>query len=186
MKSAILKYYCDSISGPFLDIAVSFDGTWMTRGHRSHVGAAFVIDSETGFVLDFEVLCYFCSSCNKMMKSKNPAEFAIWKDTKHNKCSKNYNGKSGDMEAECARRIWTRSTQLGLRYTTFISDGDSSAYNAVTNINDGRGPYDVPVSKEECINHVSKRLGTRLRNLKKDLREPTKTKTGKTVMRSKL
>jgi hypothetical protein len=40
--------------------------------------------------------------------------------------------------------------------------------------------------KEECVNHVSKRLGTRLRNLKKDLRRPVTTKKGKVIQRSLL
>lgn len=46
-------------------------------------------------------------------------------------------------------------------YTTFLSDGDSSAYIAVRGLNGGRGPYaDQTVEKEECINHFQKRLGT--------------------------
>ena len=39
----------------------------------------------------------------------------------------------------------------------------------ITGLNGGRGPHSEPVKKEECLNHVSKRLGTRLRKLK-DLR----------------
>ena len=46
-------------------------------------------------------------------------------------------------------------------------------------MNGGAEPYSVPVIKEECINHVSKRLGTHLRNLKNNMRVATKTKTGK-------
>lgn len=33
-------------------------------------------------------------------------------------------------------------------------------------MNDKKGPYEVPVIKEECVNYVSKRLGARLRMLK--------------------
>lgn len=72
------------------------------------------------------------------------------------------------MEAEAAVRLWSRSQQHRLQYTTIIGDGDSSTYNAVSSLSDGAGPYDVPVMKEECINHVSKRMGTRLRKLKKE------------------
>lgn len=35
--------YVDDGSSLPVDVAVSFDGTWMTRGHQSHIGAAFVI-----------------------------------------------------------------------------------------------------------------------------------------------
>lgn len=79
-----------------------------------------------------------------------------------------------------------RFLALAYRYTTFIGDGDSSAFNAVCALNDGAEPYTVPVVKEECLNHVSKRLGTRLRNLKRDMRQPVKTKTGKSILRSRL
>lgn len=76
------------------------------------------------------------------------------------------------MEAEVATRIWKGSVELNkMRYVTFIGDGDFSAYLAVTELN----PYeDVKVEKEECIDHVGKRLGTRLRKLK----EQTKVDTG--------
>ena len=43
-----------------LNIDVSFDGTWLTRGHKSHIGAAFVIDIPSGLAVDFEVLSNFC------------------------------------------------------------------------------------------------------------------------------
>ncbi|KAA0203452.1 hypothetical protein HAZT_HAZT002469 [Hyalella azteca] len=60
----------------FLDLDVSFDGTWMTRGHKSHIGIGCVIELETGFVLDFEVLSNFCQECFKKEKALSPEEFA--------------------------------------------------------------------------------------------------------------
>ena len=48
-----------------VDIGVSFDGTWLTRGHKSHIGAGFVIKIDTGFVMDFEILSNFCFSCDR-------------------------------------------------------------------------------------------------------------------------
>lgn len=47
-------------------IGVGYDGTWLTRGHKSHIGTGFVIDMETGFVLDYEVLSNFCKACSTM------------------------------------------------------------------------------------------------------------------------
>lgn len=84
------------------------------------------------------------------------------------------------MEPEIAVRIWTRSKNYKMRFTTFVGDGDSSAYNAVCKLNDGKGP----VTKEECINHVSKRMGARLRKLKKETYEVITTKTGNEMKRS--
>lgn len=95
-------------------------------------------------------------------------------------CAKNFQGKSGAMEGEAAVRIWGRSVQNNkIRYVTFIGDGDSSAYRAVTNLK----PYgDITVKKEECINHVSKRVGTPLRKL----REQSKVITSRGRKRSTL
>lgn len=46
----------------------------------------------------------------------------------------------------------------------FLGDGDSKCFSAVLASN----PFgDVTVEKLECIGHVSKRMGTRLRKLKK-------------------
>lgn len=53
-------------------------------------------------------------------------------------------------------------------------------------LNNGNGPYDVPVQKEECINHVAKRLGTRLRKLKQEDFTIITTKSGRKMKRSVL
>ena len=70
------------------------------------------------------------------------------------------------METTGATVLFERSVELGFRYTTMVADGDSKAYDTVKETQ----PYgpDYPIVKEECINHVSKRLGTALRNLATD------------------
>ena len=169
-----------------LNVDVSFDGTWMTRGHKSHIGVGYVMDSDTGSVLDCQVLSNYCQMCLVKQKSLSPEKFAVWK-VSHNSCTKNFEGKSGAMESEAAVRLWSRSEAIGFRYVSFICDGDSSAFRAVAALNNGKGPYDsCKVVKEECINHFAKRLYSRLMALKKSLRVPVVTKTGKTQMRSVL
>ena len=71
------------------------------------------------------------------------------------------------MEAEAAKVMWGRSIDHGgLRYTTMVGDGDSKAHDAVCEMKPYGEDY-IPV-KEECLNHVSKRLGTALRNVSSD------------------
>jgi hypothetical protein len=182
VKVAYAQQDVTAAVGEPLNVDVSYDGTWMTRGHRSHIGAGFVIDCVTGFTLDFEIISNFCELCFKKEKSLSPADFTTWKAT-HRNCKKNFEGKAGSMETEAARRLWSRSVARGYRYTSFVGDGDSSAFNAVKELN----PYPgVTVVKEECLNHVSKRLGSRLRNLKKNLKVPVTTKKGKIIQRSVL
>ena len=167
------------------EVGVSYDGTWMTRGHKSHMQAGFVIEMTTGFVLDFHVISNFCKSCSTNRSRKTKESFEAWQETVHaGKCQANFDGLSGKMEAVCAVQLWGHSEDIGFHYTTFLSDGDSSAYTSVTKMNDGEGPYSVKVVKEECVNHVKKRMGTRLRKLKEQLKEETVTKTGKVIKRS--
>lgn len=46
-----------------IDLDVGYDGTWMTRGHKSHISIGFVIEADTRVVVDFEVLCNYCTIC---------------------------------------------------------------------------------------------------------------------------
>ncbi|KAJ4438160.1 hypothetical protein ANN_14099 [Periplaneta americana] len=51
-----------------INIGVSYDGTWMKRGHTSKYGLGLVIDILTGLVLDFEIMSKYCSTCKKTEK----------------------------------------------------------------------------------------------------------------------
>ena len=54
-----------------------------------------------------------------------------------------------------AKIIWQRSATGPLRYTVFLGDGDSLAYDAVCSLN----VYgDVSVKKEDCIKRVARAL----------------------------
>ena len=44
--------YADMI---VLNIDISYDGSWMKRGHTSNVGLGVIIEVCTGFIVDFEV-----------------------------------------------------------------------------------------------------------------------------------
>ena len=83
------------------------------------------------------------------------------------KCMQNYKGSSGGMEVEAALVLWKRSLQHQMRYSTLVGDGDTKTFLALTK---GK-PYGdaFTVKKEECVNHVSKRLNTGLRHLKSSL-----------------
>ena len=153
------------------DTAVTFDGTWMRRGHTSLHGAVTAIAWPIGQVLDFEVYSTFCHTCSQQRVALGAgkltqAEFDE-QQAAHN-CSVTSTGSSGAMEVQRAVDLWTRSEEkYNLRYVTFIGDGDCKGYQAVAN----SSPYgtECEVEKEECVGHVQKRVGTRLRDLKKRL-----------------
>ena len=83
------------------------------------------------------------------------------------------------MESEGVLELYNRSVErYGIHYNPFIGDGDSSAYSTI----DKQRPYGAAffVRKEECVNHVTKRMGTNLRKLIKDLKGK-KLKDGKGI-----
>ena len=151
------------------DVAVTVDGTWMRRGFSSLYGIVFVIAWETGQVLDFCVLSRHCHAC-KLWAAKRRNEtisqnvWQAWKDAHASTCSNTTNSSAPAMEAEGARILFGRSLERKLRYTTYIGDGDSKGFVAVSQDD----PYDgIPITKAECIGHIQKRVGKGLRDLKK-------------------
>lgn len=59
-----------------VDVAVSFDGTWVKRGFTSLTGVVFVISVDTGKVLDYQCLSKACQKCSlKKSKRQNDDQF---------------------------------------------------------------------------------------------------------------
>lgn len=142
------------------DMAVSFDGAWMTRGHSSHIGVGSVIELFSGYVLDFVVLSNFCLGCEIGPKESDPA-YQEWKDT--HICQRNSSSKPGQMEVEAATILFERSlAKYGLRYATILRDGDSRSYDA---LQDAKVHGFVEVEKEDSVTHVYRRISTALPNL---------------------
>ncbi|GBO41270.1 hypothetical protein AVEN_49318-1 [Araneus ventricosus] len=78
----------------------------------------------------------------------------------HN-CS-NHKSSSSNMESVGAYRIFKRSeSSHQLLYTDYYGDGYSKTYETVKNIYN-----DTTINKFDCIGHIHKRSGTRLRKLK--------------------
>jgi hypothetical protein len=151
-----------------LEICVSYDGTWQKRVRGSKIGVGFVIDSLTGLVLDFEVLCTHCFGC-KFAPDKEAVDedgenlYDQWFERHDEVCTKNFDGSAQAMEQQLALHIWERSIKLhDLVYNQFLGDGDSKTCDKL-NSEEVYGP-DVRIEKVDCINHVSKRIGTALRD----------------------
>ncbi|CAN8008567.1 unnamed protein product [Ixodes pacificus] len=127
----IKELYKDMDSPPG-NIDVVFDGTWLTRGHNSHVSVGCIIEMYTGLVIDLMVLSNFCLGCSTGPK---PSEerYAAWLAKHTPECQKNIDCKSGRMEVEAALCMFRRSLDKHkLRYTTMLSDGDSRTFHALT------------------------------------------------------
>ena len=79
-----------------------------------------------------------------------------WWERHQHQCHSNFEGSSGAMDTAGCVAIFYRSVeQYGLRYIEFLGDGDSKAFNRVTE----KEVYkDVKISKLECVGHVQKRI----------------------------
>eukprot|EP00112_Aurelia_sp_Birch-Aquarium-sp1_P011438 Seg2406.1 transcript_id=Seg2406.1/GoldUCD/mRNA.D3Y31 product="hypothetical protein" protein_id=Seg2406.1/GoldUCD/D3Y31 len=174
----ITEYYEAADDGIF-DIAVSGDGTWRKRGFKSAYGIVAVMSTMTGKVLDVEIMSKECRGCAINTKKAGTVEFDEWWEGHQRECHANFEGSSGAMEAAGCLAIFHRSVEEHtLRYTEFLGDGDSKAHDQLTAEKVyGEG---VTVKKLECVGHIQKRMGSRLRSLKKRLGK-TKLADGKTA-----
>lgn len=146
-----------------IEIAVSYDGSWMTKGFSSKYGIGAAIDIMTGLVIDISVLSRYCQKCN--FKPKDKTQLEKWEQYHKKECLKTFSGSAPAMESSNAIILWHRSKEHGFIYKYMLSDGDSKT---IANLNSEK-PYgeDCQIIKRECINHVSKRFGTALRKIKK-------------------
>ena len=171
-----------SDGGDVTCISVTVDGTWQKRGHTSKIGAVFLLSVRTGEVLDYQVLSHVCYECMAHGNyKKDSVEYQNWWDSHAQVCQINHTGSSGDMETKGAITMFTRSTEKHrLLYTTFVGDGDSSSFGNVSRAVHKQFGDSYPISKEECVGHVQKRMGAALTEFKRKMKG-TKLSDGKGV-----
>jgi hypothetical protein len=153
----------NACSNDIVDCHISIDETWQKRGYSSLNGVVSAISKDNKKVLDYYTMSKFCKSCEIWSKIKGSAGYELWK-TRH-KCAINHHESSGAMESAGAIAIFCSSlSKFNLRYSHYIGDGDTKAYSKVREAR----PYGETLIPEklECLGHVQKRLGTRLRNLR--------------------
>ena len=149
-------------------IAVSLDGTWQKRGHNSKNGVVFLISVDSGEVLDYSVKSQHCGECDKHQNNKETERYKRWHEMHAPKCSRNYEGSSGGMEAAAGVEIFLRSMEKNnLQYTTFVGDGDSSCFSKVKEALTEKYGEMYQLTKEKCTGHVQKRMGSGLREYKR-------------------
>ncbi|GFW80431.1 uncharacterized protein TNCV_2945631 [Trichonephila clavipes] len=123
-------------------------------------GCVAALSVDTGKVVDIEIMSSYCPTCRKisiMPRSIESETFAA-----DHVCHSNFQGSALKMEAVGATRIFQRSiVKRGLKYAHYYGDGDSKGFISVK---DTYGKDSV--TKYECIGHVQKRVGARLRKLK--------------------
>lgn len=152
---------------PCNNFTVSGDGTWKKRGFTSLFGVTSLIAYYSDKVIDLTVKSSFCKACSAWKNKENTEEYQEWYETHKDECSSNHTGSAGKMEIDSVKEMFSTSLEkYGVRYLTYIGDGDSKTFKSIKDLN----PYkeDFPVRKSECVNHIEKRMGTRLRNVRKE------------------
>ena len=161
------KQIC-SEKGQLEGLTVSGDGSWRKGGFTSLDGFASLIGWYSGKVIDICVKSKYCKMCEHWNKKTDTAEYEEWYALHEERCHANHNGSAGKMEPDAIVEMFSRSESLyNIRYTFYIGDSDSKAHKS---IQDAKPYGDFPIIKKECIGHIQKRLGTRLRNLKKEVK----------------
>ena len=138
-----------------VDIDASSDGSWQRKGFSSL--------NETGKFLDVESMNRTCKPCSLKadLKRTDPDAYAEWRNS--HICKFNYQGSAGGMLPEGAKCIFERSLKkYNIRYTKFLGDGDSKSFSTVKDTYPG-----IEVRKLDYVGHYQKRIGNRLRKLKK-------------------
>ncbi|XP_018338797.1 PREDICTED: uncharacterized protein LOC108746486 [Trachymyrmex septentrionalis] len=158
------KQYNEKEEQPLTNLKVSGDGSWKKRGFSSLYGVTTLIGYNTGKVIDLLVKSSYCQICTYYKNDKDNPEYLEHKEDGH--CAVNHSGSSGKMEVDAVVEMFLRSEQLHrVRYSNYIGDGDAKTFKAILDIE----PYghEFKIKKNECIGHVEKRMGSRLRNIKK-------------------
>ena len=160
-----VKTYYDAEEDGVYNIAISGDGTWRRRGFSSSYGVVTAMSTVTGQALDCEIMSEECRLCMPWRGKEASPEFQDWWEGHQHECHANFSGSSGAMDGAGLLTIFERSIEKhSARYVEFLGDGDSKAHKKLVE----EAVYgEVVVEKLECVGHVQKRLGSRLRSLKK-------------------
>lgn len=119
------------------ELTISGDGTWKKRGFSSLFGVSTLIGKYSKKVLDTCVKSSFCAGCNmwKNKKNSNLLGYEEWLSN-HENCSINHSGSSEKMEIDAIIEMFYRSVEKhGVKYLTYIGDGDSKTYKGILNAN---------------------------------------------------
>ena len=113
-----------------------------------------IIGKETGKILFLGVWNKFCSICSRANNlNQHPAKYT---------CFNNWNSSSSAIETDIILEGFLQcETQHGLRYISFIGDGDSSIYHTLIS----SVPWGYAITKVECANHCIKCYRTSLEKL---------------------
>ena len=101
-----------------VNVPISLDSSWKTRGYYSNIGFGATISTSTKKELDYEILSRIFEKCSIWTEEKQkdkPSEYEKWLERRKLNCNINYTGSSQAMEPEAWRGIaWYILCLLGM------------------------------------------------------------------------
>jgi len=181
LKSAVQEEKEQSnAKGETNGITVSGDDSWRKRGFSSLYGFVSLIGWYTGKVVDILVKSKYCKACEFWKRKGDTEEYEKWAQTHEEACQANHEGSAGKMKVDSVIEMFRRSESLfDIKYANYVGDGDSKTFKGIL---DSQPYEDFTVKNKKCIDHVQKRMGSRLRKLK----QSTKGLGGKGKLTGKL
>ncbi|XP_036147677.1 uncharacterized protein LOC118647257 [Monomorium pharaonis] len=148
-------------------ITVLGDESWRKRGFSSLYGIVSLIGWLTVKIVDIEVKSKYYKVCEFWQKKEGTAEHEEWFKSHKNECQCNHKGSAGKMEIDAVVEMFQRSEHLhNVKYVNYVGDGDSKIFKGILDAE----PYnDISVQKRNAF-LTQKRMGTRLRNFKKNIK----------------
>ena len=90
-----------------INVTVSFDSSWKTRGFYSNIGFGAAISTVTKKVLDYELRSRLCEKCSIWLEEKKndrASRYEKWFHRHEPKCNRNYKGSS---------KVWNQKQPRG-------------------------------------------------------------------------
>ena len=77
MQGAVEEIREGASDDEITDVSISCDGTWQKRGFTSLNGAVIIMSTDTGKVLDVEVMSRYCNTCviHEKLRLTDPAKY---------------------------------------------------------------------------------------------------------------
>ncbi|GFV07212.1 uncharacterized protein TNCV_1165461 [Trichonephila clavipes] len=130
-------------SNTVTDIVVSFDDTWLTRGHTSPIGVGCVVDTLTGYVIDYEIMSKYCPTCisAKNELGETTAEYDIWlaSDSLLKGCARFLTQNSNEslhsvIWSKCSKETSAKSRRVNIAVSEAVSEYNFGTLKALKEI----------------------------------------------------
>lgn len=148
-------------------LTVSGNVTCKKRGFFSRYSITSLIGTLSNKVIDLVVKSNSCQSCEDHKTKKGIMGYSNWYASHEEVCTNNRKENVQQMKIDSLGEMFKRSLESHeVKYVSYIGDDDHEEHNAIVELN----PYgnDEPVTRKECIGHLCKIMGTRLRNVMKE------------------